>query len=71
MLSIFVRKEKACAGNPKQFKLSKKQPKPSLSIFLRIPICAPFMPRGLPLCKKTFNLRGELEVHGVDLVELG
>jgi hypothetical protein len=29
------------------------------------------MPRGSPLCKKTFTLRGELEVLGVGLVELG
>jgi hypothetical protein len=29
------------------------------------------MPRGSPLCKKIFNLRGELEVLGVVLVELG
>ena len=70
-LLTIVRKEKVCAGNRRQSKLSKKLPKPSLSIFSRIPICAPFMPRGLPLCKKIFNLRGELEVLGVVLVELG
>jgi hypothetical protein len=71
LLLIIVRKEKVCAGNRKQFKLFKKLPKLSLSIFSRIPICAPFMPKGLPLCKKIFNLRGELEVLGVDLVESG
>ena len=70
-LLTIVRKEKVGAGNRMQSKLSKKLPKPSLSIFSRIPICAPFMPRGLPLCKKIFNLRGELEVLGVDLVESG